>query len=81
MNDYSIRELKNKEFSGNFEFEIDSVTRDKILKLLGYDAFDIWFLNTFNRESIITTLKHKIRRKIAWIRWRETIMNEENDDE
>lgn len=60
-------------FSDNFEFEIGSDARDKMLKLLGYDAFDIWFLNTFNRESIITTLKHKIRRKIAWIRWRETI--------
>ena len=78
---YQIRGLRSKVFSDNFEFEIDGVVRDKILKLLGYDSFDIWFLNTFNRESIITTLKHKIRRKIAWIRWRETIMNEENDDE
>lgn len=68
---YPIRNLNDsiKEFSGTFEFEIDDVARDKLWKLLGYDAFDIWFLKTFNRVSIITTLKHRIRCKIAWIKF------------
>lgn len=65
---YPIRNL-NKEFSETFEFEIDDVARDKLLKLFGYDAFDIWFLKTFKRVSIITALKHRIRCKIAWMKF------------
>ena len=71
---YPIRNL-NKEFSGTFQFEIDDVARDKLRKLLGYDAFDIWFLKTFNRVSIITTLKHRIRCKIAWIKFNKMARN------
>lgn len=62
---YPIRNL-NKEFSETFEFEIDDVARDKLLKLFGYDAFDIWFLKTFKRESLLTKLKHRMRCKIKW---------------